>query len=81
MRIFDTQSESNTITCFTFLEDNEIIKKSSEKYLESKFILSEENDQIAILNQGGSLNIIKVNDKHTFDICEQNNNKVFEELK
>ncbi len=80
MRIFDTQSESNTITCFTFLEDNKIIKKCSDKYLKSKFILSGDNDEIFILNQGGSINIIKVNDKHTFDICEHNNNKLFQQL-
>jgi hypothetical protein len=81
LRIFDTQSEFNTITCFTFLENNRIIKKCSDKYLESKFILSEDDHQIVILNQGGSINIIKVNDKHSFDIYEYKNNRVFEKLK
>ena len=68
LRIFDTKSDPKQITCFTFLEDNKIINKYSDKYLESKFILSEDNDEIAILNQMGSIKMIKVNDNHTFDI-------------
>ncbi len=79
MRIFDTKSDSKKITCFTFTEDDNIIKYYETNF-ESKFILSEDSDEIAIINQG-SINIIKVNEKHMFYTYKDSNDKVFEQLK
>jgi hypothetical protein len=60
LRIFDTKSDPKKITCYTFTEDD-IIIKYYETNFESIFILSEDNDEIAVITQG-SLNIIKVNE-------------------
>ena len=35
LRIFDTKSDPKQITCFTFLEDNKIIKNCYKKDVES----------------------------------------------
>ena len=76
MRIIDTESDSKKLTCFTFLENNKIIKSFYQTEFESKFIVSEDSDEIAILSKG-CINIIKINDNHEFYLSVKKNDKEF----
>ena len=79
MRIFDIFSDHKKITCFTFLEDNKIIKSFYETEFDSLFRLSENSDEIAIISEG-CLNIITINDRHEFKSPKMDDKKVIEIL-
>ncbi len=53
-----------------------MIKSYYQTESESKFILSEDSDEIALLSNG-SINILKINDDHNFYIYVKKNDKVF----
>ena len=57
-----------------------MIKSYYQTESESKFILSEDSDEIALLSNG-SINILKINDDHNFYINVKKNDKVFLEIK
>ncbi len=72
LRILDIYSDDKKITCHTFLEnDSKFTDYKTE--LNSKFILSEDSNEIAIINQE-CLNIIEIGDNHEFIIHQKYNN-------